>query len=141
MAYCTIEDVQSSLGEDKLIELTDDEDTGEVNEDNLDSCIASADRIIDGYCQSRYTVPFTDPVPALITELSINLTIAKLFARKRQQDDVIKDLERDQKALLAKINAGDIQIGISTDSPIAPVSTAKLTARTKIFDSTKMDQY
>jgi len=141
MAYCTLAEVKLQLEESKIIELTDDSDTGDIDLNNFNSCVASADRKIDGYCQARYTVPFSAPVPALVTEMSIKLTIVELFARKRQGDKTVKELQQSQEALLAKINKGDIQIGISSTSPIAPQTTAAVRVRTKIFDSDKMDQY
>lgn len=141
MAYCTLEEVERQLEEAKIIELTDDADTGAINMDNFNSCVSSADRKIDGLCQARYTVPFSAPVPALVVEMSIKLTICELFARKRQGDKTVEEMKKSQEALLAKINKGEIQIGISDTSPISPQATAALRARTKIFDSDKMDQY
>lgn len=141
MAYCTLEEVKLQLEESEIIELTDDNDLGVIDTNNFAACVTSAERLIDGYCQSHYTVPFTTPIPALITEIAIRLTIAALYARKRQGNETAKELRQSQESLLAKINKGEIQIGISDTSPISPQTTSASRVRTKIFDETMMDKF
>lgn len=68
MAYCTRQDLEERLGTDQLRELTDFEQTGEVNEERVARAIEDATAEVDAYASLRYPVPFADP-PAIIRRL------------------------------------------------------------------------
>lgn len=70
------------ISEDKLIQLTDDGDTGTVDAAAVTRAIADADAEIDGYCGTRYAVPFS-PVPVLIRKISVDIGIYNLYARRK----------------------------------------------------------
>ncbi len=114
MPYCTLDDLENMLPEAELIQLTDDEGLGVVNQPRMDQAISGADSLIDGYCGGLYDVPFTS-VPALIQELSAELAICSLFERKA---DVLPDTlaERRKEAVqkLEAIGAGALSLGIQT---------------------------
>jgi len=82
MAYSTETDILDQLDEDILIQLTDDADTGEVDDDKVSRAIADADAEIDSYCGVRHTVPFST-VPAVILKLSVDIAIYNLYARRK----------------------------------------------------------
>ena len=80
MAYCTIDNVIRAITERELIKLTDDPEdrSNAVNESVVTETISGADGEIDEYIGTRYAVPLTT-VPVIIRELSIEITILKLY--------------------------------------------------------------
>jgi phage gp36-like protein len=84
MAYSTITDIKKLLPEESVIQLTDDENLGVVNQTRLDESIAQADAEIDSYCGSRYTVPFA-VVPDIVKKLSVDIAIYNLYSRRVEE--------------------------------------------------------
>lgn len=121
MAYCTLEDILKKIPEATVIQLTDDEGAGEINVARVDEAIEGADSEVDGYCGSRYAVPF-NPVLPIIAKLAVDLAIYSLYervvetipeTRKKQRDDAIRLLER--------IADGRVQLGSTgAEPPAAP---------------------
>jgi len=81
MSYSAQADLTEQISEDKLTQLTDDADAGSIDADAVTRAIADADAEIDGYCATRYTVPFS-PVPVLIRKISVDIAIYNLYARR-----------------------------------------------------------
>ena len=82
MAYCTQEQIQNQITETTLIQLTDDNEVGSVDDDKVTQAIQDADAVIDLHCRSRYTVPFTT-VDNVIQKLSMDLAIHTLYCRRQ----------------------------------------------------------
>jgi phage gp36-like protein len=73
VAYLDLQDFISALGEDVLIQLTDHEDLGEVNEAVVNLAIESASGVFNSYIRGR---GYALPVPATSMVKSANLDIA-----------------------------------------------------------------
>lgn len=119
MAYSTLDDLKEIISEETIIELTDDQGLGVVDQAKVTKAITDADEEIDGYLRGRYELPF-GTVPAIVNGLSANLTIFNLYCRrpeielpqtlKMRYDNTIRTLERIQK--------GVISLGVTTgESP------------------------
>ena len=146
--YCTQDDLLKVIALETLVQLTDDEGEGEDNpeiEDRVIGAIEAAENLINGYCQPRYTLPF-DPVPGLIRDISVDVTIFNLFSRRDWDvSETSGKWSGRYKAAVKKleaIGAGRIQLalgeeGDSTD-PETPVASR---TRTKVFDSTTMGKF
>jgi phage gp36-like protein len=80
MAYCTVTDLKNTLPESQLIQLTDDNDTGQIDTEKLAEAIRKADDFIDGHIRGRYDLPLTT-VPSMIRDISIRLSTWFLFRR------------------------------------------------------------
>ncbi len=107
MAYCTVLDIQNSIGMEQLAELSNDT-AGASLPDTIvvAALIEQADRIIDGKAGQVYTVPFSSPVPDQIIQISRNYAIFFLFGRrfttlgipdswkeiKKQMDQLLDDI-------------------------------------------------
>jgi phage gp36-like protein len=141
MAYCTLDDIKpDQLTETELIQLTDDDDAGVVDESVVTKAIADADAEIDGYCGQRYTVPFTT-VPAMIRKLSVDIAVYNLFSRrqgapegrKTRYDAAIKFLERvaDGKAVVTGVEG-------TTESAADRVS---IESATRVFSRSNMEGF
>ena len=101
MAYIETQDLISELGEDKLVQLTDDEGTGEVNETRVLKAIEYAQGVFDSYARSRYTLPV--PTTPMVKSLNLDMAVFHLYKsratvakdglyeiRKNAADDAMK---------------------------------------------------
>lgn len=73
MSYITQQDLEDELGLKKLIQLTDDDNIGEVGVKRVNKAISFAVGTFDSYARSRYTipVPITEKVKATCLDLAI----------------------------------------------------------------------
>ena len=141
MAYSLQADLLEQISESKLIQLTDDADAGIIDADVITRAIADADAEIDGYCGTRYTVPFTT-VPAIIRKVSVDIVIYNLYARRKgapddrqkRYDDAIKFLINVSKALIS-LGADD------PDSTPAETNKPDITQNDRIFTRDKMNGF
>ncbi len=122
MAYCTLANITDQESVQTLVQLTDDENTGVMDETKVDAAILSADAEIDGYLQSRYpTLPLPPPVPQVVINISRNIAIYELYSRRGQgsvPENVASRASRSRQ-MLVDIAKGVISLGAS-----APVSAA-----------------
>jgi phage gp36-like protein len=118
MAYCSLADILEEIDEEVLIAITDTTDSGVVDSVKIDSAIARADSIIDGYLSSRVSVPVVTVTQTLKT-LSIDIAIHRLFSRK---ESVPQEREKKFEQALEFLNAftkGLVELG-------APISGESL---------------
>ena len=76
--YATVDDIRNGLPEARLIELTDDENTGAVVVSRIEDAIADADAEIDAALGASFT---GEPVPTILTRLSVDMAIYHLYSR------------------------------------------------------------
>lgn len=108
--YCAKADILDLLEERLLIQLTDDENAGAVNDARVDKAIADACGEIDGYLGARYPLPL--PVtPAIIRKCAVDIAIYNLFSRTLGAPEERRDRYKDAIAFLAKVATGGISIG------------------------------
>jgi len=113
MPYCTLDDLKQDISETELIQLTDDERLGAVNEDRINTAAGNASELIDGFLRGRYALPL-DPVPAIVKTIAKEITIYRLFLRKKRQS-ITKEMTDNYNAqikLLEKIQKGEITLGV-----------------------------
>lgn len=115
MAYCTSTDLINAIPKAILQQLSDDQDTDEVDLDKINYAIARAQDLIDGYMRGRYEVPLT-VVPDLIRDIAVKLSIYYLFKRSLAltlPDPIKEDYDYCMKSL------GDMQKGRLSPFPVA----------------------
>ena len=90
--YCTLDDIKKQLQETTLIEITDDNLSGQINTDVVDETTLYADTLIDGYLRGRYTLPLQS-IPEIVRVLATDLSIYRLYSRRFHTDmpDSIND--------------------------------------------------
>ena len=96
MAYTNLANLIKAVSEDRLIELTDDNDTGVVDTDVIDDVLDQVEELISGKISGRYTTPLADPVPKLIVSVANDLAIYELHKR-RLNLDMPESLEQQRK--------------------------------------------
>jgi len=137
LAYCDLDDIREVITDDELIQLTDDERTGEIDTDRVDQAIASADSEIDGYCAARYSTPFST-VPALIKKCSVDIAVYNLHARRTQSIPEARQVRYDNAVRILKgLAAGTVTIEEAT----APreKDTPSISSGDRIFTRDKLE--
>lgn len=109
MAYCTLANITDVITEEIVIQLTDDDSAGTVDQDHVDRAIERADELIDSYLRGRYQVPFTI-VPGLVNHLSADLSIYYLYDRRLNVEVPASVENRYKKAIeiLERLQNGDL---------------------------------
>ncbi|MRR15697.1 MAG: DUF1320 domain-containing protein [Deltaproteobacteria bacterium] len=115
--YCSQADITAAISEDVLIQLTDDDNAGVINQASVTAAIAQADAEIDGYCGARYTVPFVT-VPAVVKALSIEIAVYYLYKRRTVPEKIEKAYDK-AIAKLKDISRGLLSLGVADPPPAA----------------------
>lgn len=141
MAYSTKGDILEQLDEAILIQLTDDDDLGVVNDDRVTRAIADADATIDAYCQGRYSIPL-DPVPDKMRQVSVDLAIYNLYSRRGDAaPETRKDRHKEAIRFLEKVSEGKISLGASTPSPETTGNSVEIDQSDRIFTRDEMSGF
>ena len=116
MQYFTQLEVQNYVGEENLVNLTDDDDDGAVDAAVFNTIRKNVQEEIDGYCEGRYDVPFSQ-VPRLIKIIAIRLFIAELYKRRTLElpESVEQDLTNARRNL-EMISKGQIALTASSSN-------------------------
>ncbi|HBG06323.1 MAG: hypothetical protein A2075_12195 [Geobacteraceae bacterium GWC2_58_44] len=110
--YCTLEDIKKSrVQEARLIQLTDDADTGEVNEEAVNGAISDAGEMIDGFLRGRYPLPL-NPVPGLIRTIALDLATYGIYGLKPEFElpKLVGDRYQTSTKLLMRIQDGKMDL-------------------------------
>lgn len=116
MSYATVADLQSRIGEPRLLQLTDlaEPPTGLLQASVAQKALDDASAEIDGYLAGRYALPLAAPVPGIL--LVYCVTIAHYRLLGSAADEVAR---ADYKAAIAYL------VGVAKgDIPLLPPSAA-----------------
>ena len=141
MSYSVQGDLLEQISEDKLIQLTDDDDMGAIDTSVITRAIADADAEINGYCGTRYDVPFS-PAPAMIRKLSVDIAIYNLYARRKGVPEDRRKRYDNALRFLRDVSRGLISMGSDApamDTDGGPEATTKKSDRSFTLD--KMSGY
>lgn len=141
MAYSTLEDLKTYMPERHLLQLTDQDDVGEIDEEIVDDAISRADNMIDAYLRGRYPSPITGTVPSEIKDISTKLAAYNLYRKNMQMTlpEMVKDEYKDAMQLLKDIQSGKLSPFTSTYEPTIIVTNK--TSSDKIYDSDTWGTY
>lgn len=81
MAYAVKADLEDLISSDKLRQMTDDDRDGVSDATLITDTLSRSDGLIDSYIGSRYVIPLS-PVPPVITQITCQIALFWLFARK-----------------------------------------------------------
>ena len=115
MSYCTKQDLIARGWELELIQLTDRNDTNDIDDVILQQAIEDATNDINSYLQGHYSLPLVT-IPAVLTRLACDLTRYYLFDTSvteqvdKRYKAVIRYLERVAKGtIVLPIDNGEVQ--------------------------------
>jgi phage gp36-like protein len=95
MAYIDRQDLIDELGENELVQLTDNDGTGEINEARLGKAIQYAQGVFESYIRSRYSLPV--PSTDLVRGLNLDLAIFHLYKSRAVLDEGVYKIKKDAK--------------------------------------------
>lgn len=105
-SYATIADMRARIVEADLIELTDDDHTGAVDEARILTAIGQADAEIDGYVGRYYRrIDGVTPVPAALVDIACDIAHYRLF-RFSTVTDLVAQRYKDAVTKLDRITNG-----------------------------------
>lgn len=112
MAYATVEDMVARFSELEVIQLTDRNQDGLINEDVAAVALADATAEIDAYL-GRFKRPFTD-VPPILKRLCCDIARYRLTAANGVliTDEIRNRYKIDVLDLLRAMAKGEVQLGV-----------------------------
>ena len=125
MSYAAPQDMINRYPNRDLVQLTNDDPTvTTVNTTMLQQVLNDASAEIDGYLGGRFTLPLTDP-PEVLNRVASDIAMYRLQAL-RPLHDVSDARQRyeDAIAMLSKVAAGELTLGIATDGNETAISPA-----------------
>lgn len=112
MAYATVEDMVARFGELEVLQLTDRNQDGLIDEDVAAVALADATAEIDAYL-GRFKRPFTD-VPPILKRLCCDIARYRLTAANGVliTDEIRNRYKIDVLDLLRAMAKGEVQLGV-----------------------------
>ena len=114
MSYITIDDIRRRVDPAKLVQLTDDNKTGNVDEDMVQEFIVDAEGTVESYLRTRYTLPV--PATPKVKSLCLDVVVFKLFERRPTSGDIFDARKRayDQAiSFLKDVQAGKAALDVA----------------------------
>lgn len=100
MSYVALSDLEGRIPPAFLTQALDDDGDGEA--DAWDAVAASADGAVDGLLATRFSTPFTEPVPQVVTFAAI-LFACELCYKRRSVANEQNPFYEDAKAMRVKL--------------------------------------
>jgi len=113
MAYSTESELETLIGHDALVELSDLDNTAGIDSTRVAAAIQKADGVIDSYINKRYAVPLASP-PDSIKTLSAEWAIRVLRTRRYKGQPITEDqdAEKIDREWLDGVAKGRISLGV-----------------------------
>lgn len=119
MSYVTLQGLIDRFGEAEILQVTDREGAGVVDQSVAQRALDDADAEIDSYLGARYTLPLAT-VPGVLTGAAADI------ARYRLYDDVapetVESRYKQRIAWLRDVAAGRADLGVEEIDQSAPAS-------------------
>ena len=117
MSYATPNDMIARYPNRDLVQLSNEDPTQTtVNQAPLTQALTDASAEIDGYLESRFALPLSDP-PAVLNRLACDIAMYRLQSLRPLHDlaDARKRYE-DAVALLVRVARGEVTLGLAPDN-------------------------
>lgn len=142
--YCgDIDQLQKRIPEEVLIQLTDDQNLGVIDESVVLEIGADVDELIDGKLRGVCELPLA-VIPGIIKAIAGDLMIYELHSRRLGIPESIEKKYTNQMKVLDQIHNGAIRLGIGavvTPQSETPAEGMLVSAGDKIFSPGNLDRY
>ncbi len=120
IVYATLADMQATFQASDLVQLSDWDGTGDLDQARIERAIAKAGTKIDGYVAAKYGDRTGLPVPPMLTELACDIAFYNLH--RAGVPDEVKDRHKAAIDTLRDIATGKIKFdeGVVTAAPARP---------------------
>jgi phage gp36-like protein len=126
MAYCSDKDVQLACGgRQRLIELSDLENTGELDQEALDAARVAAEGWINSKIGPRFAVQLVAPIPAIVVQYAAQETKFQLMVRRGMVSTDEKDAHELREKFFTDVRDGKASLGV--EPPPGKSSSVKAT--------------
>jgi len=140
MAYIVKDDILKQLALEDLIGLTDDANSGSVDDAIVSAAISNSEGEADGYLAVRYKTPVS-PVPVIIQALVVDLAIYRLYGRRKGIPEDVEKRRDDAIKFLRDVSRGLVELGVDTPSPENSGAQVDLESDTRIFTNDSMSGF
>lgn len=114
MAYIELQDLLDELGEDVLVQLTDNSGTGNVDVARVAKAIEHAQGVFDAYIRARYSIPV--PSTPMVKTLNLDLAVFHLMKSRSTMKEGVFEIKKiandDAIKLLTAINQGKAALDV-----------------------------
>ncbi len=138
--YIVKADILEQMPEIDLIQLTDDDNTGLVDDGIVDGAIANAEGEVDGYLASRYTTPLS-PVPDVIKAFTVDVAIYRIHGRRQGAPEHIEKSYENAIKFLKNASNGVVTLGVTTPAPENSGSVVDIQSDGRIFNRDDLDGF
>ena len=140
--YAEKADLLKEISEEELIQLTDDEGTGLVNDDVVLDIMDKATSEIDSYLAVRFTLPLSS-VPTLLKRICVDISLYYLKMRRGIVNDEDKERKKNSDKLLGLIQSGKLTLGVPQTEEPAEIEgdEIKVSTKDKEFGEDIWDKY
>jgi phage gp36-like protein len=135
--YATKADMISLFGEPEVLQLTDRESLGEIDDTTLEMALASADGEIDSYISAVYTLPLSSTTRMLIVT-SCNIARFRLYAHRATEE--VKIRYDDSIRWLRDIAKGVATLGLPTTGDPLINESIVVNSRNQVFTDDVFDK-
>lgn len=120
MKYITLAALSSGIPGPHLIEALDDNADGSADPDVVSAVLEEASRTVDGILGERFSVPFSNPLPAVVYSAAVVFGSELIYNRRGVigKDNPFTTAADAMRKRLAEIAAGDRSLG--TQEPTKP---------------------
>lgn len=133
MAYATPDHFIRAFSEREARALTDEDNTGFINDEKLGTALERASAQIDGYLVGRYRTPWPDS-PGILVGYCCDIARYHLATDYRICSEEIQMRYRDAIRFLEKVAAGQVNLGRdSSDSVIQSSSQVRIRSGSRQF--------
>jgi len=114
--YCTTNDLVERFGAEEILQLSDRDGGGFIDEQVVGSAIADASALIDGYLGGRYALPLS-AVPSVLPKLCGDIARFNLY--DNAIPDVVQKRYDAALAFLKSVGKGGVRLGLSDSEEVA----------------------
>ena len=130
MAYLELQDLLDELGEDTLVQLSDNDETGEINEARVSKAVQYAQGVFDAYARTRYSIPV--PSTPMVKSINLDLAVFHLYKSRSTIDEGVYKIRKNANdeaiKLLTAINQGKASLDVpaAEETILNPASSDRI---------------
>jgi len=136
MAYCTVQDLIDRYGETEILELTDRDQSGEVDETVAGRAIDDAAAEVDGYIGGKYDLPLSSP-PQVLTRITADIARYRLY--DNLATDEVRNRYEDALRFLKAVSKGEVSLGVSP--PPESSGSVHVSKGRRVFDADGLEGF
>ena len=124
MPILTRAELETRLGAETVLQLTDLENLGVTNAARVDAALADAEAEVMGYVRAATTAPIPDPAPDALKRLTAIVAHYNLWRRQCTEDNPVYIAYRDAVRELRDIATGKVALFPDADGASVPSGAA-----------------